>query len=323
MPHESFGESIRVLVGRQRRCNSWVDESERCRLYLFLKTPMKTSPSNDLLSRDKGVPPGLWRRGFTLIELLVVIAIIAILAGMLLPALGKAKAKASGIKCLNNTKQLVLCWIMYADDNEDRLVPNFLGSTESWIDGTRGIQGAAPTPNMTNRNIIADGLLFQYNSSVAIYQCPDDKRWPLVGARSVKRVRSYSIQGRHNSNVTFVQGPKYPDYRKLGDLRFPGPSQNMVFVDENPFTIDDGYFAIPVGTDPAKWQNAPAARHNCSGIFGFADGHSESLRFVEPTTCKIKKLDYYSPQRQNDRDLRRISDWILLKDGYDRNAGRL
>ena len=90
----------------------------------------------------------------------------------------------------------------------------------------------------------------------------------------------------------------------------------MVFVDENPYTIDDGYFAIPVGKDPARWQNAPAARHNCTGIFGFADGHSDTYKYVEKTTCTIGQLDYYSPQRERDRDLRRISDWILLPNEY-------
>ncbi len=263
-------------------------------------------------------------RAFTLIELLVVIAIIAILAGMLLPALSKAKDKAHSISCLSNTKQLQLCWILYTVDYEGKLVTNFLGSPHSWIDGTRTIRGNSVTASMTDENLIRNGLLFQYNSSLGIYQCPTDRRWPLDASPFVRRNRSYSIQGRHNSNVDWVQGRDYPDYRKISDIRWPGPSENMVFVDENPYTIDDGYFAIRVGnrTTPGHWQNAPAARHGDSGVFSFADGHSETLKFVEPTTPDIDRLDYYSPRGDDDVDLQRMSDWILLKEEYDRAAGR-
>ena len=188
---------------------------------------------------------------FTLIVLLVVIAIIAILAGLLLPALAKAKNKATGAYCMSNYKQLQLCWTMYAGDNNDSMPENSQlpggGSRAAWFSqGPTWLHGNAWT-DVDDSNI-RKGVLFKYNDSSGIYKCPADKS-TVNDKGEIPRVRSVSM----SMYMNFRSNPEDGDYNKCwhkaSDIKNPSASDAFVFIDEHTKSIQQSAFGANAGVD--------------------------------------------------------------------------
>jgi prepilin-type N-terminal cleavage/methylation domain-containing protein len=246
-------------------------------------------------------------RGFTLIELLVVIAIIAILAAMLLPALGRAKQKAQGIQCLGNHRQLALAWRMYSDDNADRLlyaseIPSqpttYAGA---WVTGTLDFD----PNNRSNWDVekdITKSQMYPYTGkSPGIYKCPGDKSYVVVGGVHRPRVRSMSMNvylggwGGTDGGWNYQPPPLF--YFKGSELGNPGHSMVFVFLDMREDSIDMGNFATNMrGFSPSNpnaygFFDLPGAYHGGANSFSFADGHSESRKWKDGRTTPPMQMN--------------------------------
>jgi prepilin-type N-terminal cleavage/methylation domain-containing protein len=237
-------------------------------------------------------------KGFTLIELLVVIAIIAILASMLLPSLSRAKLKGTYAACLSNTKQLILAYQMYANDNADKLMPTSYRGEDGQTELYAGGYWRGPTPDITAgiteqeaMKRVTDGLrkspIFKYCSAIGAYHCPGDLR-----TKRLRPGRGWAYDS-YSKAAGISGGPLDPPVTgRVWQIRpffkystIDQPTLAMVFIEEaDPRSYNNGTWVINI--TPPGWVDPFAIFHGNFSTFALADGHSEGHKWRDAATIK-------------------------------------
>ncbi|MCI0535580.1 MAG: prepilin-type N-terminal cleavage/methylation domain-containing protein [Verrucomicrobiales bacterium] len=261
-------------------------------------------------------------QAFTLIELLVVIAIIAILAGILLPSLSSAKAKARQIQCVNNEKQLALTWMLYADDNNEFLVPNgygtpeTLGSTKLWVLGAthQQVQALTNVDYLTHPSFAA---FAGYLRAPSVYKCPADRGKVKIGEKQFAKVRSYGLNGYmawQQPPSSFNSGSCIT-FQKMSEFGAAPTSQIFLFSDMAPPSVCHSAFVVSSSVIEGWYYHIPSSEHRNSGVLAFVDGHAESHRWREKDTLEVgrKAFDTHFQYFKGNRDLQWLQDHATVK----------
>ena len=239
------------------------------------------------MKRDRTMP----RRGFTLIELLVVIAIIAILMAILMPALNRAREQGKRAGCLNNLKQLTLAWIMYADENDDKIVNgdsgeyNIHANERSWVMKDWDLS----MTRATKLKAILDGALYPYTQTPKLYKCPTVGRDTGQANMISAILRTYSITDAMNCKDWGEMRAKMIKKRML----IKDATYRVVFLDDGGtcpsalggWTVRDLFNLRTNQT----WWDPPPVRHGDGTNYGYADGHSDYHKWVDPRTIEFGK----------------------------------
>ena len=232
---------------------------------------------------------GRARRAFTLVELLVVLAVLALLAGLLLPGLVRAKAKAQGLACLNNLRQFQATMVLYAADNNDFVVWNWAYLRRSWVYSRDYFVELKEPRGCTNIQWLIDPQYAAYADYIrapSVYKCPGDSTTVVIGGRRHAWVRSYGATFRQRKMADF-------DRVFRPDRALQSPSMMIIFGDVHPGYLIGLHY---LWARPDLFAGFPAYWHNGAGALAFADGHVELHRWLDARTRRplVERLAFDS-----------------------------
>jgi len=276
-------------------------------------TPLEIKISNGASKR--------FLTGFTLVELLVVIAIIAILMAILMPALRLAKEQGKRAVCLSNLRQLMLAWILYADDNEDSIVNGMGGidrtsggviTEKAWVGKCwhDNYGSGALLPKNTQISAIMEGALWPYCLNIKLYKCPTGHRGHMLTYAAMDGVNGIARNKTKDEGGVWVNNV----------MQINQPQRRVAFIDEGWVTPD----SYAVHYDRAQWWDDPMIRHGNGTSLSFADGHSEYWKWKGTDTVRFGKErdithpgNHYPPETpEGHEDLQRVQKGCWGKLGY-------